>query len=320
MDYRRLVGTDLDVSVLCFGPMRAANKQGTEDEQSRAGGRALAAALDGGINFVHSSYEYGVRWMMNRVLRDHPKRHDIHHVIKVPVPDFADGDRFDAGKFRARVEEALRDLAAERIAVLQWMWRSDPNEDSRRVPLLPAIIDGVAETFEAMRQEGKVGYLMTFPYTVAAGQAALDTGRFSGLIAYYNPLEMEMAALFPEMERRGMGFLAIRPLYQGILTDARPDYDAVPAGHSLKTPENIPLFAGRQAVARAFAAEIGDSMTGFALRFPLFAPHVASVIVGLNTEGQVQDAIRQMDGIEPRPDLVERAARLWADQEAASRP
>ena len=106
MKYRRLGGTDLDVSVICLGPMRAAAKEPGNDEKSRLGEAALRAALDAGVNFIHSSYEYGTRWMMNRVLADHPKRSELHHVIKLPVPDFADGDRFDAGKFRLRVEEA----------------------------------------------------------------------------------------------------------------------------------------------------------------------------------------------------------------------
>ncbi|MBL4892776.1 MAG: hypothetical protein JKX91_13315 [Rhizobiaceae bacterium] len=72
MDYRRIGGTDLDVSVLCFGPMRSAAKDG--NETSKAGARALEAALDAGVNFLHSSYEYGTRRMMTEVLRGHPKR------------------------------------------------------------------------------------------------------------------------------------------------------------------------------------------------------------------------------------------------------
>ncbi len=157
MRYRKLGGTDLEVSAICMGPMRAAAKAPGDDEKSRAGERAMRAALDAGVNFVHSSYEYGTRWMMARVLKDHPRRSDLHHVIKIPVPDFKDGDRFDPAKFRTRVEEALSELHAERISVLQWMWRSDPNSDERRVPLLGAILDDVAATFERMRDEGPVG-------------------------------------------------------------------------------------------------------------------------------------------------------------------
>lgn len=311
MDYRRLAGTDLDVSTLCFGPMRSAAKTPGEDDQSQAGARALEAALDAGVNFVHSSYEYGVRWMMNGVLKDHAKRHDIHHVIKLPVPDWKDENRFDEAKFRMRVEEALKDLAAERIAVLQWMWRTDPNDDENRIALLPNIIDDVTAVFEKMRDEGKVGYLSNFPYTPTAAKAAMDTNAFSGTIAFYNPIEMEMQPLFAEMAQKDMGFLCIRPLYQGILTDGRDSLEDLPDGHHLKKPENASDFAKRQAVAKTFADEIDGSMTRFALRFPLYSENIASVITGLNTEQQVLQAVGYLDGISPNPELTQKALNLW---------
>ncbi len=313
MKYRRLGGTDLDVSVICLGPMRAAAKEPGNDEKSRLGEAALRAALDVGVNFIHSSFEYGTRWMMNRVLADHPKRSELHHVIKLPVPDFEDGDRFDAAKFRLRVEEALTDLAAERIAVLQWMWRSDPNTDQRRLPLLGRIIEDVRATFERMRDEGKVGYLFTFPYTVDCGRAAVETGALDGLIAYYNLAEMEMADLFEDLASREMGFACIRPLYQGILTDARADQASLPAGDRFADAKYARDFAVRAKIAETFADEVGGSMTGFAIRFALAAPIVASVVVGLNTPEQVDGIVAAADGEYPSMETVRAAQQLWRD-------
>ena len=313
MDYRRIKGTDLDVSVLCFGPMRSAAKDGSDNEVSRGGARALEAALAAGVNFLHSSYEYGTRWMMNEVLRDHPKRHDVHHVIKLPVPDWDDDGAFNEAKFRMRVEEALSELATDRIAVLQWMWRARPNDDEHRLPVLANAVEELTSVFEKMRDEGKVGYLMTLPYTVPAARAALDTGAFSGLISFYNPIEMEMTEFFPEMEANNQGFLCIRPLFQSILTDNRTSWDEVPAGHYLeRVRKEFPdAFQQRQAIAKAFEDEIDGSMTRFALRFPLFSPNVASLITGLNTEAQVENAVSALDGVTQRPDLVEKAQKLW---------
>ena len=95
MNYRKFGNTDLEVSEICFGPMRFAAKEAAEDEVSASGKRALERALERGVNFIHSSYEYRTRWALGRVLKDHPKRHDLHHIIKVPVPDRPDGGRFD---------------------------------------------------------------------------------------------------------------------------------------------------------------------------------------------------------------------------------
>ena len=134
MQARRFGTTDLEVSPICFGPMRFAAKGGTDDERSRAGRQALERALERGVNFVHSSYEYGTRWSVGKVLAGHPRRHEIHHVIKVPVPDFDDGGSFDAAKFRLRVEEALAELHTDRIAVIQHLQRAKPNATSCESP------------------------------------------------------------------------------------------------------------------------------------------------------------------------------------------
>jgi len=311
MKYRRLGGTDLDVSVICLGPMRAAAGEPGNDEKSQAGERALRRALDAGVTFLHSSFEYGTRWMMERVLADHPARADLHHVIKVPVPDFEDGDRYDAGKFRLRVEEALRELHADRISVLQWLWRSDPNEDERRLPLLARVIDDVVETFEKMRDEGKVGYLMTFPYTLPCARAAIETDTLAGIIAYYNLIDMEMADLFEDLERRKMGFIAIRPLHGGILTDERADQALLPEGDRFADAQNAPDFAKRSKIAETFREEIGGSMTHFAIRFALAAPIVASVVVGLNTVAQVDGIIAAVEADFPSMATVKKAQDLW---------
>ena len=288
MQARRFGTTDLEVSPICFGPMRFADKGGTDDEVSRNGRRALERALERGVNFLHSSYEYGTRWSLDKVLTSHPRRHDIHHIIKVPVPDFDDGGRFDAAKFRLRVEEALAELHTDRIAVIQHLQRAKPNSDELRVAEVESIDAPLRETFETLRAEGKVGYLTSFPYTTAFAESALATGTFSGLVAYYNVVEMEMARFFPALERSGGGFLCIRPFLAGLLTDRRADRHTLPADDRMRAPEWDDAYA-RLAVLRQRLAPA--SMTRFAIRFALAHPLVSSLIVGLNTVAQVDEVI-----------------------------
>ena len=288
MQARTFGTTDLEVSPICFGPMRFADRDGTDDDLSRGGRRALERALERGVNFLHSSYEYRTRWSMGRVLANHPRRHDVHHVIKVPVPDSDDGGRFDAAKFRLRVEEALRELHADRIAVIQHLQRARPNSDELRLRDVGAIGEPLRDTFETLRAEGKVGYLTSFPYTTAFAEAALATGAFSGLVAYYNVVEMEMARFFPVLERSGGGFLCIRPFLAGLLTDRRADHHTLPDDDRMRAPEWDAAYE-RLAVLRK---RLGPaSMTRFAIRFALAHPIVASLIVGLNTVAQVDEVI-----------------------------
>lgn len=302
---RRLAGTDLDVPVLCYGPMRLATGPGDPARADHE--RAMRAAIDHGIDFIHSSYEYGVRWLMKEVLRDHPARHDLIHVIKVPVPDWEDGG-FDPATYEARIDEALADLCCERIALVQWMWRIRPHEDSARLPLLARIADSVRETHARLRDKGKVAHLGCFPYFPGSAEAAMADPAIPVLIAYHNLVETEMGPLIERLDRQDRGFLAIRPLYEGVLSDRYADRDALPEGHRLRSPKLDAAFARRDAVAAAMGVGPGE-MTRFALRFPLLSPNCASVIVGLNTEAQVAEAVAMVEGAAPDPAL---AARIRA--------
>lgn len=122
MRYRAFGNTGLEVSEICYGTMRYASQDGTHDERSSAAARALEEAIDAGINFIHSSYEYGTRWLTGEILGQHPRRHELHHIIKINVPDWGQ-PKFDPMVLRSQVEDALRELQVDRIAVIQHLHR-----------------------------------------------------------------------------------------------------------------------------------------------------------------------------------------------------
>lgn len=311
---RRLWGTDLDVSTLCYGPMRMPTSM--DDPKRNEHARAMEAAIDGGVNFIHSSYEYGVRWLMHEVLKQHPARHELHHVIKVPVPDWDDG-HFDAAKYEARIDEALRDLCCERIALVQWMWRIRPHDEQHRLPLLEKCLDALQDTHARLRDKGKVAHLATFPYFPDSASAAMAAPDIRCLIAYYNLLELEMSPVIEDLaeggqDGEGRGFMAIRPYFEGVLTDKYDSFDDLPDDHRLKAEKYRPLFERRNALRDAIPEIQQSGLTAFSLRFPLLSPNCASVVVGLNSEAQVQEALEITEGTEPDPKLVEKVRNVAA--------
>ena len=308
MDKRRLAGTDLDLSVICYGPMRAAKNRSDPDLPIHK--RALEAAIERGINFIHSSYEYGVRWMMRDVLQDHPARHDLLHVIKAPVPDWDDRD-FDAEKLERRIDEALKDLCTERIALVQWMWRCRPNDEAHRLPLLEEIHDRVAAAFERLRDKGKVGHLACFPYFPESASAAMAYPAQEALIAYYNPLEMEMSPVIERLAAEKRGFLAIRPLYEGVLTDRFESLRDVPDGHRLADEKYSRAFRAREKLVNLIP-EANRGMTRFAIRFPLLSANCASVVVGLNSEAQVNEICNYAEAVMPDPAAIARVSAVMS--------
>ncbi len=310
MFYRKFGDTDLEVSEICFGPMRFSAKEQGDDEKSRTGKRALERALERGVNFIHSSYEYGTRWAVGEVLKDHPKRKELLHIIKVPVPDFDDGGKFDSGKFRLRVEEALRDLHTDRIAVLQHLQRANPNADDHRIPNIEAVHGPMMEVFERLKEEGKVCYLTTFPYSPGFASAAMKTGTFKGMVAYYNLIEIEMAEFFSGMQAKGQGFFCIRPLMAGLLTDRRADRSRLSEGDRMLAESWGPAYERLEILKSAFDGDIGG-WTRFAIQFALIHPIVTSLIVGLNTPEQVDEVLDAADGKYPDLKVFHQAMEVY---------
>jgi aryl-alcohol dehydrogenase-like predicted oxidoreductase len=319
MKYRNFGNTDLKVSELCYGTMRYASKSGVKDETSVAGRRALEEAIERGVNFIHSSYEYKTRWLTGSVLENHPKRHELHHIIKLNVPEWGVAT-FDKGEFRRQVEEALRELHTDRIAIVQHLQRGELRRElgycaegePKRLTDFDSVIEPLAEIFTKMKQEGKVDYLTTFPYTVGYAKRAVESGVFSGVVAYLNLLETEMFDLFAEMKKRGQGFIGIRGLMAGMLTDRRYDRATLPADDRFASDEYRRAYDQLDAL-RAEIKENVKSWTDLALRFSIADDTIASTVVGINSPEQLHGVLNAFDGPRPSAELIASAHRVCTD-------
>ena len=297
MHYRHYGNTGLKVSEICYGTMRYASKTGERDERAESATRALEAAVDAGINFYHSSYEYGTRWLTGEVLGKHPKRHELHHIIKVNCPDWGE-DQFDPARFRSQIEDALRELSVDRIAVVQHLHRGTlPKKlgycqegEPQRVSEFDTVTDALSEEFEKLRDAGKVRFLATFPYTVGYAEKAVASKRFSGVVAFFNALETEMLDLFPTLREAGMGFVGIRPLAAGLLTDKRFDRRALPSDDRMQDEQWNRLY-DQFAELRESMDEQPTSWTRFAIRFSLAHPRITSTVVGINSPDQLRSVL-----------------------------
>lgn len=310
MNYRAFGSTGLEFSEICFGTWRYASPEGVADERSRAGAAALRRAIDRGITCIHSSHEYGTRWLTGEVLKDHSRRHELHHVIKVNEPDFGE-ERFDRTRFRQTIERALRELHTERIAVVQHLHRGSATkatvysgeDDAIRTREFDRDKEALVTETDRLRQEGKVGALASFPYTVPFARHAVASGVYGGLVIYLNLLETEWLELFPEMERRGMGVIGIRPLCAGMLTDKRIDRSLLPATDRLSAPEWDAKYRQLAAVRQELPRE-PDSWTRYAIQLSLAHPLVATSTLSINNEKQLDAALDAAKGPYPsREDL-----------------
>ena len=287
MEYRNFGNTDLRVSTICYGTMRYASKSGEYDEQAKAGDTALREAIDRGVNFIHSSNEYGTRWLTGRVLESHPKRRELH---------------------------------TDRIAVVQHLQRGEVDRalgycaegEPKRLSDFDSVTEPLTETFEKLRDRGKVGYLTSFPYTVGFAKRAVESGSFAGLVAYYNALETEMLDLFDEMKSEGMGFIGIRPFAAGLLTDRRAERSKLPGDDRMRSDEFERVYDQLDKL-RESMSEQPHSWTDFAIRFSLSHPAITSTVVGINTPKQLEDVLQAADAPQVDAATVEAAHRICTD-------
>lgn len=316
MKYRVFGNTGLEVSEICYGTMRYASKAGERDERSSEATRALEEAVDAGINFYHSSYEYGTRWLTGEVLGSHPKRHDIHHIIKVNCPDWGE-DRFDPASFRKQIEDALRELNVDRIAIVQHLHRGTvPKKlgyceegEPQRVDEFDNVVGALSEEFEKLRDAGKVGFLTTFPYTVGYARRAIESKRFSGVVAFFNALETEMSDLFPEMQKNGLGFIGIRPFAAGLLTDRRISRENLPGDDRMIDSQWDRLYDQLGELRSKMGTE-PLSWTHFAIQFSLSYPIIASTVVGINSREQLRSALDAVESGNLDGELLQQAHEL----------
>jgi aryl-alcohol dehydrogenase-like predicted oxidoreductase len=316
MNYRRFGNTDLEVSEITFGAMRFVRGKNSQNDVE-IGKRALQAAIDGGVTTIHSSGEYGTRYALTDALRDHPKRHQLHHIIKVETPDY-DDTSFDRATFRNKVEDGLRELHAERVAVVQHLQRGpkvskeavyDGSGDPARIAALATVGPEVEDAFEELKREGKVGWLTTFPHTPAYAKAAIESGHFHGMVAFFNLLETEMYPYLGMMRERGMGYFAMRPFLQGLITDKRAGQARLPAGDPGRNPAWEPYYARFARLQDELGAEV-RSWSELAIKFTLADPLMPSVILSMNTPEQVAGVLKAADGNYPEAALVRRVASL----------
>ena len=120
-----------------------------------------------------------------------------------------------------------------------------------------------------------------FPYSMATAAFCLPRPACDGLVTYLNLAERECVPLLTDIERRGQGCLAIRPLAAGRLLDSS-------------------LTEG-QALARVCQAlRIPPAgYAAFALNWPLRHPAVSGVIVSVSSMEHARHAVEAVQDAVP---------------------
>jgi aryl-alcohol dehydrogenase-like predicted oxidoreductase len=274
---RPLGRTGADVTILGYGAMELRGQPHGPAIADTDAGRLLGAVLDGGINLIDTSIDYGrSEELIGRYIGH---RRDEYFLASkcgcLPGPP-PEGARppfphdYRAGNVRAGVEQSLRRLGTDRLDLVQV--HMSPSRAQLEA-------DQVIETLEALRAEGKVRFIgMSGILPNLPGHIAM--GVFDVFQIPYSAVQREHEELITAAAEAGAGTL--------IRGGAARGGPAVDKGWQ-RGPIGLAEGEGRQ---RWQAAGLDDLLAGmppleFVLRFTLSHPHLSATIVGTSSTGHL---------------------------------
>jgi L-galactose dehydrogenase len=270
MEYRRLGRTSLNVSLLGFGASPLGNVYSVVDPAE--GVRAVAVAIENGINFFDVSPYYGstlAEERLGKALRG--KRQEVVLATKCGRYGLNDFD-FSAKRVAESMDESLQRLQTDYIDLFQA--HDVEFGDVRQI---------IEETIPAMRKlqkEGKARYIGITGYPLRILRKIADAVEVDTILSYchYNLMVTDMdEVLTPFVKGKGIGLINASALHMGLLTEqGAPEWHPAPP----KVHE-----AGRRAAL--YCRERGVDISDVSLRFCLDHPSVSSTLIGMATTEDV---------------------------------
>lgn len=286
MEYRKLGGTDIEVSVVAMGCWAIAGDQTWGDQDEADSIATIHKALEVGVNFFDTAEMYGDGYSEEVVGRALKGRRS-----EAVIADKVSANHLPPAELRAACERSLRRLQTDYIDLYQIHW---PNWE------LP-----IAETLGVLRdlqREGKVRAIGVCNFGQRDFTELLEAGHVASNQLPYNllwrPIEF---AIQPLCVEHGVSILPYSPLMQGLLTGKFASGDEVPDSRARtrhydpdKHPGTRHGESGQEAETfaavariRAICQRIDVPMAEVALAWLLAQPAVTSVLAGARYPDQI---------------------------------
>ena len=304
MQMRVFGRTGMQLSVLGFGcgAVGGIMVRGDPADQERTIARAIAA----GVNYFDTAVLYGDGESETNLGRILQKLKPADAVVGTKV-------RLAPGEFgrigdavRESLEGSLARLRLDRVDILH-LHNSITETGGGSALSARQVLDEVVPSFERLRQQGKIRFLgMTAVGDTAALHQVIGARVFDSAQIVYNMLNPSAAEalppdypaqdygrLFDRTTAAGVGVVGIRVLAGGALSGSGERHPIAspppePIGSAMSYDADIER-AGRlrPLVEEGFAA----SLTEAATRFALSHPAMGTILVGMATPQQFEDAL-----------------------------
>jgi len=298
---KRILGrTGADVTILGYGAMELRGlPRGPRIDDDDAG-RLLNAVLDGGINLIDTSPDYGGSEEL--IGRHIGHRRDEYFLaskcgclLELPTdaaPPYPHD--YSPANVRADVEQSLRRLRTDRLDLVQVHMSPSVAEltDNRTV-----------ETLQDLRDEGKVRFIgMSGILPNLPGHIAMNV--FDVFQIPYSALQREHEDLIADAVSAGAGTLIRGGAARGAASDDK-NWRTGPIGLAAAESQRRWQVSG----VEDLLADAGMSRMEFVLRFTLSQPGLSSTIVGTANPGHLSGNIAIAERGPLPDDLYEEAKK-----------
>jgi aryl-alcohol dehydrogenase-like predicted oxidoreductase len=295
---RPLGTTGVTVTALGYGAMELRGGPRSPQIEDAEAGRLLNALLDGGINLIDTSIDYGrSEELIGRYLA--PRREEFFLASKcgclLELPPDAHPPYphdFSAANVRAGVEQSLVRLRTDRLDLLQV--HMSPSREQMEA-------EGTIEAMVALRDEGKVRFL-GMSGTLPNLPEHISMGVFDVFQIPYSAVQREHEEVITQAAAAGAGVLVRGGAARG-----------APSEDKSWTVPPIGLDEG-VAQRRWDGSDVeglldGMSRQEFVLRFTLTNPGLSSTIVGTSRLDHLQSNLEMAAKGPLPPDLYAEAKR-----------
>jgi aryl-alcohol dehydrogenase-like predicted oxidoreductase len=298
----------MQLSVLGFGcgAVGGIMVRGGHADQERTIARAIAA----GINYFDTAVQYGdgeSERNLGRVLQN-LKPANVFVGTKVRLPQ-SDVGRIDEAIITS-LEGSLARLRLERVDILH-LHNAITADGGGPALSVRQVLDEVVPAFERLRQQGKIRFLgMTAVGDTAALNQVIDAGAFDSAQVVYNMLNpsaaealpksypaQDYARLFDHTKAAGVGVVGIRVLAGGALSGSAERHPiASPAPEPIGSAMSYDADIDRARRLLPLVKEgFADSLTEAATRFAISHPAMGTILVGMATPQQFEDALAAVE-------------------------
>jgi aryl-alcohol dehydrogenase-like predicted oxidoreductase len=317
LNYRTLGRTGMEISEISFGTWAIGGSWGQTDDSESL--RALAKAMDEGVNFFDTADVYGDGRSERLLAKATKGREDRIRIATkfCRAGDIHDPETYSYKRVSEWCEASLRRLERETIDLYQI--HCPP----------PAILrDGsVFDVLDRLQQEGKIRAYGVSVESVEEGLLCLERPGVQALQIIFNLFRQKpIDELLPKAKEKQTGLLVRLPLASGLLTgkfSADAAFDSADHRHFNRDGQQFNVgetFAGlpfkkgvELSQQLSWIGEERGSMTHAALRWILGFPEISCVIPGFRNSRQVEDNLEAQKAKSFSADEMSRLRKFYAD-------